>query len=78
MMTEHEQKQRILVVDDIGQNISVLNEILKPSYSVTAALTGEKAIELANSEKPLNAALSTSDHPFFVLTSFKEQRGLNR
>jgi two-component system sensor histidine kinase ChiS len=51
-MTENEKKQRILVVDDIGQNISVINEILKPYYTVMAALDGEKALAIANSDNP--------------------------
>jgi two-component system sensor histidine kinase ChiS len=51
-MTESEKKQRVLVVDDIGQNISVVNEILKPYYTIMAALDGEKALAIANSDNP--------------------------
>jgi putative two-component system response regulator len=49
-MTESEKKQRILVVDDIAQNISIVNEILKPYYKIMAALSGPKALEIANSD----------------------------
>lgn len=59
-LTEDEKKQRILVVDDIGQNISVINEILKPYYSIMAALDGEKALKIAHSNPP-----PTSDPPGF-------------
>jgi two-component system sensor histidine kinase ChiS len=51
-MTESEKKQRVLVVDDIGQNISVVNEILKPYYTIMAALDGEKALAIAHSDRP--------------------------
>ncbi len=51
-MTESEKKQRILVVDDIGQNISVVNEILKPYYTIMVALNGQKALSIANSDTP--------------------------
>jgi PleD family two-component response regulator len=51
-MTENGIKQRILVVDDIGQNISVANEILKPYYTIMVALNGQKALSIANSDTP--------------------------
>jgi len=41
------EKQVILVVDDIPDNIDVLSGILKPSYKVKAALNGEKALKIA-------------------------------
>lgn len=48
-----EKQDKILIVDDIPQNIAVLNEILKDSYKVSVALNGEKALELANAvEQP--------------------------
>ena len=51
-MTENGIKQRILVVDDIGQNISVANEILKSYYTIMVALNGQKALSIANSDTP--------------------------
>ncbi len=51
-MTEEEKKERILVVDDIAQNISVVNEILKSYYKIMAAVSGEKALAIAQSDNP--------------------------
>ncbi len=47
-----EEKKRILLVDDIPQNISLLNEILKESYTISATTNGEKAVKIAQSEAP--------------------------
>lgn len=43
-------KQSILVVDDIADNIDLLSNLLRPTYTVRAALSGKRAIELARSE----------------------------
>ena len=43
-------KQSILVVDDIADNIDLLSNLLRPTYTVRAALNGKRAIELARSE----------------------------
>jgi two-component system, NtrC family, sensor kinase len=45
-------KQKILVVDDLDENIYVLNEILSPDYIVKVALNGEKALQIATSDAP--------------------------
>lgn len=45
-------KERILIVDDIPQNISVLNELLKENYSISAATNGAKALNIAQSKSP--------------------------
>lgn len=37
---------RVLVVDDVAENISVVKNILKSKYDVIGATTGEKALEL--------------------------------
>ncbi len=46
------KKQKILVVDDVPENIDVLMETLKFDYKMVAALNGEKALKLATSENP--------------------------
>ncbi len=51
-MDEPRRKQRILIVDDVPQNITVLNEILKPEYSLQATTIGKKALEIARSDNP--------------------------
>ena len=45
-------RQVILVVDDAPENIQVLSAILKPSYKVKAATSGERALKIACSDKP--------------------------
>lgn len=44
--------QTILVVDDTPENIYVLSGTLRPSYTVKAATSGEKAISIAQSDDP--------------------------
>ena len=51
-MTEEENKLKVLVVDDVGQNVSVVNEILKPYYKIMVALNGEKALSISQSDNP--------------------------
>jgi phosphoserine phosphatase RsbU/P len=41
-------RQKILIVDDAPQNIHVLMEALKDDYTLVAATTGTKALELAS------------------------------
>ncbi|MDX1295574.1 MAG: response regulator [Sulfurimonadaceae bacterium] len=43
-------KQRVLIVDDIPENIQVLLSTLKSDFAILAATNGEKAIELAASD----------------------------
>jgi len=45
-------KQVVLVVDDTPENIQVLSAILKPSYKVKAATSGERALKIARSDNP--------------------------
>ena len=49
--------QRILVVDDIPQNISVLNELLKEEYSISAATSGDRALKITKSDNPPDLVL---------------------
>jgi len=45
-------EQKILIVDDIPENIEVLGGILKPYYKRSVALNGEKALKIATSNSP--------------------------
>lgn len=40
-------RARILIVDDVNENLHSLMQILRDSYAIVAANTGEKALELA-------------------------------
>lgn len=41
-------KPRILIVDDVNENLHVLMNILREEYAISAATNGEKALELAS------------------------------
>lgn len=43
---------KILIVDDVPQDIKLVIECLKDKYQITAATTGEKAIEIASKTMP--------------------------
>ncbi|MBU2511181.1 response regulator [bacterium] len=47
-----EDKPTILVVDDTPENIDILVGILKESYRVKAAISGEKALKSAKKNPP--------------------------
>src|SRR5499427_1572496 len=47
-----QQKKVVLVVDDAPANIRVVNEILRSSYRVRVATSGEKALELVKVTPP--------------------------
>ena len=49
-MVERSIKKKILIVDDIPENIRILMEILKDDYVVVAAINGEKALKMATSD----------------------------
>ena len=49
---ENQTKPRILVVDDIIDNIEILGSILRPEYDVIMAMTGQKALLLAGGPNP--------------------------
>lgn len=44
------QRQTILIVDDIPENIDVLVGVLKMDYNLKIAINGEKALKIANSQ----------------------------
>jgi len=50
-METNTEKQTVLVVDDIPDNIDVLSGILRPFYRVKAALNGERALRIACSDQ---------------------------
>ncbi|HQY40023.1 MAG TPA: response regulator [Giesbergeria sp.] len=43
-------RQRVLIVDDTPQNITVLGELLHPHYAVRAANSGERALRAAHTD----------------------------
>lgn len=47
---EPQQQLRILVVDDVVDNIQVISEILRKDYKVGAATSGEKALKICAAE----------------------------
>ena len=55
-MTEKDLR-KILVVDDAPENIAVLSQVLRDTYRVTAATSGTKALELAESSDPPDLVL---------------------
>jgi putative two-component system response regulator len=48
---------KVLIVDDTPENIDVLGEILKPYYKRIVALSGEKALAIAQSASPPDLVL---------------------
>ncbi len=46
------KKQTVLVVDDTPINLEVLSGILQPEYHVKAALNGQQALKIADSDPP--------------------------
>ena len=47
MTTHTEHRPRILIVDDVRENLHALMNVLRDDYAITAATNGEKALELA-------------------------------
>ena len=48
----HFDKRKILIVDDVPTNITVLTEILMPDYKMVCATNGKDALKLAASSAP--------------------------
>ncbi len=46
------EKEVILVVDDTSENLDLMNQVLKGTYRVLAAKSGEKALQLAQQHQP--------------------------
>ena len=47
-----DERQTVLIVDDVSSNIQVLNQVLKGAYQILFATSGEKALELAVERQP--------------------------
>jgi diguanylate cyclase (GGDEF)-like protein/PAS domain S-box-containing protein len=52
-----EVRPRILIVDDVPENLHALTNILRADYAISAATSGEKALELARRNPPPNLIL---------------------
>ncbi len=46
------EKQTILVVDDVVENIDIMAQVLSPLYQIKVALRGERALSIAGSTPP--------------------------
>ena len=42
-----QERPRILIVDDVPENLHALMSLLRDEYTITAATSGEKALEMA-------------------------------
>jgi putative two-component system response regulator len=51
-MTNLLERQSILVVDDVPENIDILSGVLRADYHIRVATTGEKALKIAYSDDP--------------------------
>lgn len=56
-MKDIEEKQIILIVDDTPENIDIMSEVLLPEYKVKVALSGRRALKIAED----------SPHPDMIL-----------
>ena len=52
-----DRRPRIQIVDDVHENLHALMNILRDDYAITAATSGEKALELAQREPRPNLIL---------------------
>ncbi|MEO5340759.1 MAG: response regulator [Magnetococcus sp. MYC-9] len=52
-MNDNTQKARILIVDDVRTNISVLVQILRNDYKLSVVTSGEEALQVAEVERPV-------------------------
>lgn len=49
-MVHHPGKARVLIVDDLPENIQILMETLRGEYTIAAAINGQKALQVASSD----------------------------
>ena len=47
-----EKKGKLLIVDDVAENIDILIALLKDDYMIAAARNGKRALELAEKQQP--------------------------
>jgi|GEM_PF-1949041 len=70
---------KVLVVDDVSENIEVLMELLKSDYKVVGARNGEKALEIVRSKQAPDIVLLDVNMPglsgFDVCRTMKEKEG---
>ena len=48
MAESKNSKPRILIVDDVNENLHALLSVLRDEYAIVAATSGEKALEIAS------------------------------
>ncbi|MBE0494559.1 MAG: diguanylate cyclase [Thiomicrospira sp.] len=56
-MNDNEPQHSLLIVDDMTSNIQVLANALQDDYRIKVATSGQKAIEIANSDNPPDLVL---------------------
>ncbi len=56
-MSNKNNRQTILVVDDAPENIDILSSLLSPLYKIKVATNGKKALKIASSENPPDLVL---------------------
>ena len=75
-MSEPSSKSRILVVDDVPENIQIAMEILKEDYALVAATDGAKALNMVAQDIPPDLILLDIMMPgmdgYAVLRQLKE------
>ncbi|WP_263771337.1 EAL domain-containing protein [Propionivibrio soli] len=52
MTTPRKERPRVLIVDDVNENLHTLMSILRDDYAIMAASSGERAIEMARRTPP--------------------------
>lgn len=50
--TEKQEKLRVLVVDDVPDNIDIISDLLKKDYKIKAATSGKLALKICASNQP--------------------------
>ncbi len=56
-MTLFKEQKKILIVDDMSENIHILMEILKDKYDLSVAINGERALKIAAMDTSLDLIL---------------------
>jgi diguanylate cyclase (GGDEF)-like protein len=56
-MSDDAGKQRVLIVDDVSENIRILAQVLKPVCKVSFAVSGKEALDLAMGGEPIDLVL---------------------
>jgi DNA-binding response OmpR family regulator len=51
-LDERLKRSTVLVVDDVASNIEVIADVLKDDYTIKVAISGKKALELAETKAP--------------------------